>query len=536
VLDLLGRISVVLKELGPEQQIEADARVLMGLFGRRSTIFRNFERHARRSGGNTAVFSELQLITMAKAALKLLPPVPENTAQSWDDLGKTLLMVNDLLDQEAGIDGTIPDDEGGRQVWNSYLMANGLFHYGTNDLQEYARTYHLFLKDHQALHDHPHYVDLPRALEERTGLSPRVLAAVLFAFNSHWRSVDVEHVGQWKSSISRLGYLTGSIYRFEKEEVERFLALLAEDAAILRGSIDDQYEFGQFQTYHMLPLAKSPLISLGDELYCPSVKLLQERFTRGTYHLFLTSPNKKERRRFLDFSGAVFERYIFSLLERTYQGTDNGLWGLSELEEAIPGKACDAVVLVGRTAFLMECKATLFPLEVTAGLNWTQLEEKARSIFVRGARQLDSTISAIEAGELADLGLDPGAIDLYMPMVVTLQSMPLHRLTYREITSWIEDEDLLAQEKAAAWQSIDVGDMEQWEVGVALDRPVHEMALEKARSPRYVDWAYSNYWNIRGERWDAHNPFLEEIFQEFTNDVLKFFREREAEVGGEGVV
>lgn len=524
VLDVLGRISVVLDKLGPTRFSEAGILILRGLMGPGSTAERAFARIAEQRGGRVAVFDELQLVTAAKLALMVLPVSDARTSTNWVDLGRALLIINNLVDEAGGAPDGPPSNEASRQQWNQYLMANGFFHSDENDLAGFGRARALYFDLHSDLADHHRYVDLPKTFEQVTGLPPGVLSAFFFALNGNWQTVKLEDIPAWTSSVHRYDYLSAN-YDFDQSEIDGVLTLFSAPAQGVKAEMQHLYQLDSMQAYHVLPLARSPLIGIGDRLYCPSVQLLKRRFTRGLYHLFLTAEDPNVRQRFLDFMGAVFDAYVTRLLHRTYDGTSARVVPEKALREAIGTSVCDGLVFKDGVVVLVEAKAPMFSLSATSGASWPDFEGKARRVFVDGCAQLSSTIDAIEAGALDAHGIEASAITSYVPLVVTLDDIPLQPVTYNEIDSWVTERGVLHQPKSVPWQAIHIGELEGWEVMVRAGRDLHAIARAKATG-EHVSTTFTNYWLLRGISWEGHNPDVASSFRRLTDEVEAFFARR----------
>src|SRR5438128_1308208 len=109
---------------------------------------------------------------------------------SWDDLLARLRQYS--LAQVLGCIGRI---SGVLQ----HFIANGLFHHGDTEVHTLPRAYDLYLSDKPQLHNHPSYVNLPAAAREATGLDPETFWFILFAFMSHWRTIEPKDIadGTW---------------------------------------------------------------------------------------------------------------------------------------------------------------------------------------------------------------------------------------------------------------------------------------------------------------------------------------------------
>ena len=125
----------------------------------------------------------------------------------------------------------------------------------------------------------------------------------------------------------------------------RFFALVSSDARTIAGEMQDHFSLTDTRPYDLLPLARSPLIVIDDNVYCPYLRLLFDRMTSGLYHIILNanagdSPAAKEARsQFQGHLGTVYEEYVDRLFSRAIGGKPPRgpvYIGPSELRNAIP--------------------------------------------------------------------------------------------------------------------------------------------------------------------------------------------------------
>lgn len=531
VLGCLGRISGVLDCL-ERQHPEAQKRICDGLFGEQSAqvwkAVLEWRRRETDGGGPEAtatLFHELQLISLAKVAFLTLEVGPPEGSPDLVHLAEALLMLNNLqegvLGSHPGADTSTPE---GIRVWHQHFIANGLFHHGDTDVHKFPRAYDLYLSDKPQLRNHPAYVDLPAAMRERTRLDPETLWFILFAFMAHWRTIEPEAIASGTWAMSRSGYFRN--LNFSDEDTRRFFSLTCLDARAMKEQVEKHYREA-LKPFHVLPFARSPLVLMGDKVFCVSLKLLKHKLTDGLHHMLLDEDtfSRDRRGRYLIYMGAVFEDYVCRLLARAYPPSANRYIGPKQLAEAITGRSCDFAILYGDALVLLETKATRFSLAARTEESWSEYERQFNDIFVDGASQIDNTVNAIESGRLRPLEIDPAYVRLYFPLIVTLEDLPMFPAIYRKVREDVAKAGLLQQPKVRDLQAIDVGELEYLEIGLHFGRSLRDILQEKLASDGR-DESMGNYLIGRREPFimGPVNQYLGDLFHRLGDKAVEVFR------------
>jgi len=420
VLGCVGRVSGLLEHLS-RRHPEAQKRICDGLFEDKSPAvwsgvlkWLKEERKAGAQEATPALFHELQLINLAKVAFLALDVSEEEGSESLVALGEALLMLNNLQEGVLGSNPSAdPSTPEGFRTWHQHFIANGLFHHGDTEVHTFPRAYDLYFSDKPQLRGEPAYIDLPAAVREATGLEPDTVWFILFGFMAHWRKIAPDAIASGTWALSRSGYF--STLNFTKEDTDKFFDMVCLEAQAMKDQVGSYYSLEGLKTFDVSLFAKRPLVIIGDNVFCVSVKLLTHKLTDGLHHLFLDETKfvERERRgRYLNFMGRVFEDYVGRLLARVYPASANRYIGPPELVGAISGRSCDFVILYEDALVLIEAKATRFNLAARTEGNWSDYERAFNEIFLDSASQIDNTIKAIEAGELLHLGIDPGRLFL----------------------------------------------------------------------------------------------------------------------------
>ena len=217
-----------------------------------------------------------------------------------------------------------------------------------------------------------------------------------------------------------------------------------------------------------------------------------------------------------------------ALLRRVYPRETRRYVDGETLRRRIPAgmKACDGVVIYGDTVLLLEFKATLLPLKVRATGDLDALRIKVAYIFGKPAEQFDSTIAAFENGHLGDLA-QPTTVTRYLPLVVTLDMIPVGPFFYKAIEEAIAKRNALSHAKARPLQVLAVSELELLEEYMAEGGNLADLLLERIENDTYRDSTMKNHLLARGMRHVLRpNRRLRERFREIGERVMALLRRR----------
>ena len=526
VLLVLGGVSAVLNSYEP---LKGQRRIVSALFRHPDQVGRAFQAcwDRLKLDGVTDppfFFTEPQVVALAKIALLVCPHVTERTAESLQPIGEALMMAADLIDREEAVE-LAPDlrSRASRDAWLRYLVMNGLFNSSDNLAFALARTYDLYLPDGPGPDGHDGSVDLRGRFEEITGLDPDFAWGMGIALLANWRTVDPKS-DRPRGPLSLEAY--ASALNISQRETTALRRLFAVDAGEARERLRERgCGPDSLRPYDIEPLDRSPLVELEGRLYCPSVRLLRWKLTTGLHHVFLQPSEQNDEARRLEYfryAGRIFENYVEALLRRVFPKEARRYVDEETLRQRIPPgtKACDGVVIYGDTVLLLEYKATLLPYRVRGEGNLHDLRTKARHVFGRAAKQFDHTILAIEEGCLGNL-VQPDLVTRYLPLVVTLDMLPVEPFFYRTIEEAIDEQNALTHTKARAMQVLAVSELELLEEYMGEGGSLAALLLERIENDTHRDSTMQNYLLARGSRQVLRpNRHLQRRFKELGERVM----------------
>ena len=532
VLVVLGGVSAVLNSYEP---LRGQQRIIKALFRHPDQVGPDFQAcwDRMKPKGVTdppLFFTEPQVVALAKIALLVCPHVTERSAASLQPIGEALMMAADLIDREEAV-ALAPDlrPSASRDAWLRYLVMNGLFNASDNFGFAVARTHDLYFPGGPGPDGVNGSVDLRRRFEEITGLDPDFAWGMGIALLANWRTVDPQS-DRPPGPLSLEAYM--SALNINDDEIGALKRLFAVDAGEAKATLRERgCGPGSLRPYDIEPLDRSPLISLEGRLYCPSVRLMRWKLTTGLHHVFLQPSERNDRARrdrYFEHAGRVFENYVEALLRRVFPGAARRYVSAKELRQRIPSgmKACDGVVLYGDTVLLLECKAPLLPYGVRAEGDLDVLRTKAANIFGKAAEQFDHTIMAIEDGCLGDL-VQPNLVTRYLPLVVTLDMLPVEPFFYRTIEEAIAKRNALKHRKVRALQVLSVSELELLEEYMVEGGSLAALLLERIENDTYRDSTMKNYLLAQGARRALRpNRRLQRRFKEIGDRTMALMRAR----------
>ena len=532
VLLVLGGVSAVLNSYEP---LKGQRRVITALFRDPGQVGRDFQDYVdrrKRMGANDHVwfFTEQQVVAIAKIALLVCPHGTERSNGSMEPIGQALLMAADLIDGEDELpdrsDFRSPAD---RDAWLRFIVMNGLFNVSDHFAESVARTHDLYLPDDPAPHVGRDAVDLRARFKEITGLDPEFAWGMGLALYGNWRTVDPRS-GRPPGPLSLEA--TASALNISHSEITALTGLFAVDAEEARATLGERgCGPNSLRPYDIQPLDRSPLVRLEERLYCPSVRLLRWKLTTGLHHVFLRPSKRNDdarRREYFNYAGRVFENYVGALFRRVFPPEARRYVDEKALRQRIPAlmKACDGVVLYGDTVLLLECKATILPYGIRAEGDLNMLRGKVANIFGTAAEQFDDTILAIEDGCLEDR-VRPGTVTRYLPVVVTLDMIPVEPFFYQTIENVIAERGALSHAKARPMQVLAIPELEQLEGYMTDGGSLASLLLERIENDTYRDSTMKNHLLAKGKRHAlSANRRLRGRFKELGERTMALLRER----------
>jgi len=175
---------------------------------------------------------------------------------------------------------------------------------------------------------------------------------------------------------------------------------------------------------------------------------------------------------------------------------------------------------------LLECKAKLFPLDVRRARRVDQLEAALKATYLTAAPQLSATVDAAKGGLLRSIGIDPGRIRSYMPVLLSHDDVAMVRPLHSDVIAAVKAQGLLQQDGVKRLQGIAIGELEALEED--LDRiSLYDVLAAKESSPEWWDESLRNYcFAAQKGLMENRNRYLLSVLESLFAATLALFRDR----------
>ncbi|MCE2901593.1 MAG: hypothetical protein ACK5XT_03370 [Gemmatimonas sp.] len=560
VLAMLGRVGAVFRD--KSTSAHETQEVLAHAFfppAQLAALRTRAQLAARRDGGGDraesyAMFDPHVAKALAIFAGATMPIEREDTEASPVFLGEALLILNDLYEQGVeppALDGAVtPDPE-----W-VYYFAVAAYRFGVEPtVTAIVRAVELFL-DPATNEGERGRPDLASVFNDVTGLDLGAYVLICIAVIGKMLEVDSSNVHEQTPMLSR-NYLDG----FDERTREQFHELTGLSIDLYCERAKEAWPEGATRPRHWLPIETSPFIWTGEVGICISIEELERRLTVGLYHTLLNA-KRKDGSNDRKFSAAVqrevglrFQAYVERSFERMERALSaRGSWHPrerrppgpvflirdEELVSAVQRGAkntpstCDVALLVGSDLLLVEVKGKFFDLEARTGRSQLRFLTRLKEIVIDGADQLNETVKYLRDGALAGIGLTTRRVRRVLPIIVSLDPVPLSPPLRKWIDHELERERLLQAEPSdpvelLPLEILSARDVEWLETIVesTSHQPGNVLAdkvsSEVGRAVSLVSWSAINQFPspLPSRPYPRHH---EERWEELTENAASFFR------------
>ncbi len=331
----------------------------------------------------------LQLLFTIKEALTRCPDSgldPFNQMNAGQ-VGRLLLMANDHLSFQPP---TPYDTES--KLWNALAQLLPAHEYsGWNRIENtLARSHVVFMQIVPELRNHPDYVDVRASFANRTSLSMPQFWALAFGvmayYHSHakpeeiWNDPNKFAVDEtYFKNTTLAGSTAGNFWSAFCTAIEKPAEEISPQS---RGPLD----FTAFRA--------RPLFQWGAGRFPVDLLLLAENMEAACFWNAHAACSKPEQDRLFRFWGRVFEDYIILLLKTSAEPKLNRVIDHPHFTDGT--EFCDALILSGPDAVLIECKASVFRADAKYGNDPERLRAEVEPKLIvekKGLPQLASGIT-----------------------------------------------------------------------------------------------------------------------------------------------
>ena len=435
--------------------------------------------------------------------------------------------------------GISMEDEDGWNRWVYYQYFVGASVANDNTLHLLARTYDLFLTDHPGTQVGER--TMTAWVTKATGIEPDRLWAILFGFLAHFYTIKASEVHRATAWISRERFFDA--FGFSRDEVDAFFRLVALPAGEVANELKDHFSLADPRPYDLLPIARSPLVVVGDFAICPYMRLLLDRMTMGLYHILLNaeseeSPEGRQARgQFQHFVGNVWENYVDRLLKRVAGASPEPrplYLGPKEIARSVSGKrgtpppSADHVLVYGDTAVILDSKAKFMPMKVRMGLDRDLFVSRFSELCVSGARQLDATVEHLRAGKFDQFGVDGRSIRSVYPVLVSLADYPMQPWGNEWIRRRVAQAGFLKQPGVASLELLTASDIDLLEQPLTAGQSMAAILRAKAGDGGWSLHSFHNWSVQRGPTYlrSSRSPYLQTVYEQITSRSEEILRDR----------
>jgi hypothetical protein len=198
----------------------------------------------------------------------------------------------------------------------------------------------------------------------------------------------------------------------------------------------------------------------------------------------------EERKRYFNFFGAVFERYVQNVCEDAFTANRfvRGFkYGRPERE------AADGWIIYPGAAVVIEAKSARFTLDTRLSGSLGSVERMFRDSIVGGAWQLNRVIDDFRAGAFRVHGQGPAQLAALYPVLPTLEYVPLEHFLSDYIRRLLEVENLLQQPGVRPLVLLPIKEVEQIDGIIATGANFADVLQEYVGDPHGARMAIQQF-------------------------------------------
>jgi hypothetical protein len=368
------------------------------------------------------VFHRHQLLFIAQEALRHCDNT-HHTPLNFSDFrqaGIMMLMASELLARPA-MRRPASSEELARRISSILpdMETNGPVTYQ----RKVARSLAMCTDFVDQLRGTKNYFDIRKLFRDGTQIELDTFYALLFGCFS--RFLNLERI---KASTKLLDYAVGAEY-FRKcaaitpAELNQFFAYMSADvggfAADVQAKNPHRNEFTVFRN--------KPLFADNGNYLPLDLSLLADKMESGVFWSVHSQIDAKKRDNFHQFWGEVFELYVSWLIKASVNGHINSFFARPRYLKRVGAEVCDAIVLSGASAIMIECKGSTLTAESKYGGDPKVLDAELKQKFVgtensrKGVRQLIDAIKSLFAKDACDAvrDVDLRKVERVIPILLT---------------------------------------------------------------------------------------------------------------------
>lgn len=235
----------------------------------------------------------------------------------------------------------------------------------------------------------------------------------------------INHAILERKSLASTGHLDGELRKtwFQKttvpiEQIEKMFATVSFGLSDLPDT-KPSVGFADFEF-----LRDRPYFATGEALYCLDYEYAVAKLESGTLWRVLRKLPEKKKEAYLGFWGNVFEDYVAWLFE-TYSNGQINVFHASPVYANEDKPICDAVVVCGTTAVLIEAKLGTCPAKVRYAGDYQAMQAYLEQKLVAGTdrpvgvAQLLVAVRRLTLGPAESIPANLRGIKKFIPLIIT---------------------------------------------------------------------------------------------------------------------
>jgi hypothetical protein len=273
------------------------------------------------------------------------------------------------------------------------------------------------------LRDSKNFFDIRELFRDANRIDLEPFYALLFGCISRFLTQD-----KGKSSLSPIDFaVSADFFRtctsITPDELKSFFESISADS--VRYALEVQEKNPHRNEFTVL--RNRPLFADNGLYYPVDISLLADKMESGVFWSVHGKIPSDKRDRFHQFWGSVFELYSRWLIESSVDGKVNRFFPDPRYAGRDDEQVCDALVVSGRSAVLIECKGSTFTANGKYGGDAKVFDAELKAKLVgttsrrKGVRQLVDAIQNLFMNKPPDSinGVDLHEVDTVFPVVLT---------------------------------------------------------------------------------------------------------------------
>lgn len=415
LLFLFAKVNCLLTTWQNKPNYDIDAKLVRLFLPHLSSAIREMQRLEP----PRVVFSRSSLLFLMKQACQLSPDEGRaaNTAEAHGDVGRAILLANDLLLP------CVPKSEGDKLKKAANLLPFSDYISTDHCAIEIGRSGIMFdeIAVTQKIKQRKDFLDLGGLFQRSFDISHTEFAQMVFCCAAKFLMIKEENLASREALVIRPTFFQKSIA--SDEVVSAFFRHVAISESQLAERVRESAErppddFTLLQSF--------PLVEIAPKVYtCLDPGFFMDKAGRSMYWALFSALSQNEKKRLPGFWGAVFEDYVNSILSGSY-----GANGVFIPEPKFPNgdPAFDACLLEGSRLVVFEHKSSFLRADCKYGGDSEKLLDELELKFIEGEADGAKGLAQLKNGLLRFLkgepinGIRAEAVNTIYPALVCLDT------------------------------------------------------------------------------------------------------------------